>query len=167
MERHTVNPEILDEMIGAEIAVKYRCYSQALETLARLAHDHPNYLPAKEALETVYRETGQIELAVGIGKEIELIRSQLANQAAEKTTTVAFELFTDASEILSLFVSHLYPPTSLLWKGNCPAILRALWVTRTAALAVMPVFATFPPGPALSSRKGEACPKTGHSIANA
>jgi diguanylate cyclase (GGDEF)-like protein len=88
MDRQELNPEILDEMIGAEIAIKYGCHSQALETLNRLAHDHPNYLPAKEALERVYRETGQIELAGGIGKEIELIRSQLANQAAEKTTSV-------------------------------------------------------------------------------
>jgi len=87
MDGHTINPELLDEMIGAEIAIKYGCYSQALETLIRLAHDHPNYLPAKEALETVYRETGQIELAVGIGNEIELIRSQLANQATEKTAS--------------------------------------------------------------------------------
>ena len=89
MDRQAINPEILDEMIGAEIAIKYGCHSQALETLTRLAHDHPNYLPAKEALETLYRETGQIELAGGIGKEIELIRSQLANQAAEQTTSVA------------------------------------------------------------------------------
>jgi diguanylate cyclase (GGDEF)-like protein len=87
MNRQTISPEILDEMIGAEIAIKYGCHPQALETLTRLTENHPNYLPAKEALETVYRETGQIDLAAGIAKEIELIRSQLANQAAEKTPT--------------------------------------------------------------------------------
>jgi diguanylate cyclase (GGDEF)-like protein len=88
MHREGINPEILEEMVSAEIAVKYGCHSQALETLNRLAQSHPNYLPAKEALETVYRETGQIELATGIAKEIELIRSQLANEAVEKTQTV-------------------------------------------------------------------------------
>ena len=88
MDREAINPEILEEMITAEIAVKYGCHSQALETLNRLAQSHPNYLPAKEALETVYRETGQIELATGIAKEIELIRSQLANEAVEKTQSV-------------------------------------------------------------------------------
>src|SRR4030095_1960684 len=87
MDRQTINPEILEEMITAEIAIKYGCHSQALDTLTRLAESHSTYLPAKEALETVYRETGQIELAAGIAKEIELIRSQLANEAVEKTRT--------------------------------------------------------------------------------
>ncbi|MGH9427764.1 MAG: diguanylate cyclase domain-containing protein, partial [Terriglobia bacterium] len=87
MDRQAINPEILEEMITAEIAVKYGCYSQALETLTRLAQSHPNYLPAKEALETVYRETGQTDLATSLGKEVELIRAALANQAAEKTPT--------------------------------------------------------------------------------
>jgi diguanylate cyclase (GGDEF)-like protein len=89
MDRQAINPEILEDMITAEIAIKYGCHPQALETLTRLAQSHPNYLPAKEALETVYRETGQIELAAGVAKEIELIRSQLANEAAEKTQSVA------------------------------------------------------------------------------
>jgi hypothetical protein len=88
MDRQGINPEILEEMITAEIAIKYGCHSQALDTLTRLAQSHPSYLPAKEALETVYRETGEIELATGIAKEIELIRSQLANEAVEKTQTV-------------------------------------------------------------------------------
>ena len=85
MDRQAINPAILDEMIGAEIAMKYGCHSQALETLKRLVQDNPGYLPAKEALETVYRETGQTELAGEIAREIDLIRSQLANQAAERT----------------------------------------------------------------------------------
>ena len=87
MDRQTINPEILDEMIAAEIAVKYGCYSQALEILTCLAQGHPNYLPAKEALETVYREMGQTDQATGIAKEIELIRATLANQAAENTSS--------------------------------------------------------------------------------
>jgi diguanylate cyclase (GGDEF)-like protein len=87
MDREAINPAILEEMITAEIAVKYGCHSQALETLNRLVQNHPNYLPAKEALETVYRETGQTDLATSIAKEIELIRSQLANQAVERTPT--------------------------------------------------------------------------------
>lgn len=85
MNRQAIDPEILDAMIAAEIATKYGCYPQALETLTRLVHEHPDYLPAKEALETVYRETGQHDLAVGVGKEIELIRAKLADQAAEQT----------------------------------------------------------------------------------
>ena len=87
MDREAINPEILEEMITAEIAIKYGCHSQALETLNRLAESHPTYLPAKEALETVYRETGQNEQATSIAKEIELIRSQLANQATERAQT--------------------------------------------------------------------------------
>lgn len=88
MDRQTINPGILDEMITAEIAVKYGCYPQAIDILTGLAQGHPNYLPAKEALEMVYRETGQTDQATRIGREIELIRSQLANEAAERTETV-------------------------------------------------------------------------------
>ena len=39
-----INPEILEEMITAEIAIKYGCHSQALETLTRLAQSHPSLL---------------------------------------------------------------------------------------------------------------------------
>src|SRR5262245_29305103 len=85
MDRQTMNPGMLDDMITAEIAVKYGCYSQAINILTSLAQGHPSYLPAKEALEMVYRETGQTDLATSIGKEIELIRTTLANQAAENT----------------------------------------------------------------------------------
>jgi diguanylate cyclase (GGDEF)-like protein len=84
----TVNPEILDDMIEAELAMKYGCYSQALEILVALACEYPSYLPAKEALETVYRETGQIERADEIAREIALIRSQLANQVTDGTQSV-------------------------------------------------------------------------------
>lgn len=84
----TVNPEILDDMIEAEIAIGYEEYSRALETLIRIACEHPSYLPAKEALETVYRETGQIEQAGAIGREIGFIRSQLAKQAADGTKSI-------------------------------------------------------------------------------
>lgn len=88
MDRQTINPEILEEMIAAEIAMKYGCYPQARETLTPLVESHPDYLPAKEALEAVYREMGEIELAEKTCKEIELVRSRLANQAAAQTTTV-------------------------------------------------------------------------------
>ncbi len=88
MGSRTVNPEILDDMIEAELAMKYGCYSQALEILVALACEYPSYLPAKEALETGYRETGQIERAEEIAREIALIRSQLANQATDGTQSV-------------------------------------------------------------------------------
>jgi hypothetical protein len=88
MSSRTVNPEILDDMIEAELAMKYECFPQALEILVRLACEHPNYLPAKEALEAVYRETGQIERAEEIAGEIGLLRSQLANQATDGTQSI-------------------------------------------------------------------------------
>jgi diguanylate cyclase (GGDEF)-like protein len=88
MGSRPVNPEILDDMIEAELAMKYECHSQALEILVRLACEHPSYLPAKEALETVYRETGEIECAEEIAGEIGLIRSQLANQANDGTQSI-------------------------------------------------------------------------------
>jgi diguanylate cyclase (GGDEF)-like protein len=87
----TITPEILDDMIEAELAMKYGCYSQALEILVALACEFPSYLPAKEALETAHRETGQIERAEEIAREIELIRSQLAKQATDGTQSVDAE----------------------------------------------------------------------------
>ena len=78
MAAQTVDPEILDAMILSEIAVKYECYSQAVEILGTLIRKHPKYLPAKEALQKIYRDTGKSEQASQLENEMNDIRSQLA-----------------------------------------------------------------------------------------
>jgi len=78
MAAQTVDPEILDAMILAEIAVKYECYSQAVEILSALNKKHPRYLPAKEALQKIYRDTGKSEQVSQLENEMNEIRSELA-----------------------------------------------------------------------------------------
>lgn len=78
MPAQTVDPEILDGMILAEIAVKYDCFSQATVILSGLILRFPKYLPAKEALQKVYREMGKLEQAIQLENEVDQIRSQLA-----------------------------------------------------------------------------------------
>jgi diguanylate cyclase (GGDEF)-like protein len=78
MAPQTVDPEILDAMILSEIAVKYECYSQAVDILSALNRKHPKYLPAKEALQKIYRDTGKSEQANQLENEMNDIRAQLA-----------------------------------------------------------------------------------------
>ena len=83
MVAQSVDPEILDTMILAEIAVKYACFSQATDILNGLILKHPKYLPAKEALQMIYREMGKSEQASQLENEMDQIRSQLAAERSQ------------------------------------------------------------------------------------
>jgi diguanylate cyclase (GGDEF)-like protein len=84
MPAQAVDPEILDAMILAEIAVKYGCFSQAVDILSGLILKNPNYLPAKEALQKIYRETGKSEQVSQLEQEMNQIRSQLAAERSQR-----------------------------------------------------------------------------------
>jgi diguanylate cyclase (GGDEF)-like protein len=84
MADQTVDPEILDAMILSEIAVKYECFSQAVEILSALIQKHPKYLPAKEALQKIYRDTGKSEQASQLENEMNDIRTQLATDRIQR-----------------------------------------------------------------------------------
>ncbi len=85
MATQTVDPEILDAMILAEIAVKYECYSQAVEILSTLNKKHPRYLPAKETLQKIYRDTGKSEQVSQLENEMNEIRTELATDRIQQT----------------------------------------------------------------------------------
>src|SRR3990172_4722900 len=84
MPAQPVDPEILDIMILAEIAVKYGCFSQAIDILGGVISKHPHYLPAKEALQKIYRETGKPEQVSQLEAEINQIRAQLAAERSQR-----------------------------------------------------------------------------------
>jgi diguanylate cyclase (GGDEF)-like protein len=72
--------EIVDIMTEAELYIKYQCYPQAREILEDVMAKFPRYLPAKEALKTIFHKTGKIDKANEIAREISLISEQLATQ---------------------------------------------------------------------------------------
>lgn len=72
--------EIHDSMIEVELSVKYQCYSQALNLLNEILQAHPDYLPAMEALQTIYRRTGELDKAQEVARQILLIKKRIAEQ---------------------------------------------------------------------------------------
>jgi diguanylate cyclase (GGDEF)-like protein len=76
--------EVLDLMVEAELCLKYNCYSQAQQYLADIIDRYPRYLPAKQALESIFRKTGEIDRALDIAREIDLISTQLAEEGSQK-----------------------------------------------------------------------------------
>ena len=60
--------ELLDLMSDVELLLKYRNYSEASTRLQQIMEEHPDYLPAKEALQEVYRMTGQAQASSGSGE---------------------------------------------------------------------------------------------------
>ncbi|MFN8006683.1 MAG: DUF4388 domain-containing protein [Terriglobia bacterium] len=78
MSAQPVDSEILDAMILSEVAVKYNCISQAMGILTALIQKFPLYLPAKEALQKIYRDMGKTAQANELESDLNQIRSQLA-----------------------------------------------------------------------------------------
>ncbi len=76
--------QIVDTMVEAELYVKYECYPRALELLEKVINRYPRYLPAKEALAGVFRQTGKSERADEIVREIALVSSQMAEEGGRK-----------------------------------------------------------------------------------
>ncbi|MCI0422910.1 MAG: sensor domain-containing diguanylate cyclase [Acidobacteria bacterium] len=70
--------ELLDLMSDVELLLKYRNYSEASVRLQQVMEEHPDYLPAKEALQEVYRLTGQAKRAQDLEKEVRALSDQRA-----------------------------------------------------------------------------------------
>src|SRR5262249_52736056 len=70
--------EVLDLMSDVELLVKYKNYSQAAVCLQEIIAEHPDYLPAKEALQEVYRMTGQAKRAQDLQREVRALSDERA-----------------------------------------------------------------------------------------
>lgn len=70
--------ELLDLMSDVELLLKYRNYTAAAARLQEIMEEHPDYLPAKEALQEVYRMTGQGKRAQDLEKEVRALSDERA-----------------------------------------------------------------------------------------
>lgn len=88
----TEENQIVDTMVEAELYTKYECYPQALELLERVINRYPRYLPAKEALAGIFRQTGKTGRADEITREIALVSSQIAEERGQKDLEAGSEV---------------------------------------------------------------------------
>jgi len=103
--------ELLDLMSDVELLLKYRNYSGASTRLQQIMEEHPDYLPAKEALQEVYRMTGQAKRAQDLEKEVralsdERAKMQLSPVAKEEYEKIERRQFTEKIDGLIRIIYH-------------------------------------------------------------
>jgi diguanylate cyclase (GGDEF)-like protein len=103
--------ELLDLMSDVELLLKYRNYSAASSRLQQIMEEHPDYLPAKEALQEVYRMTGQAKRAQDLEKEVralsdERAKTQLSPVAKEEYAKIERRQFAEKVDGLIRIIYH-------------------------------------------------------------
>lgn len=103
--------ELLDLMSDVELLLKYRNYSAASARLQEIMEEHPDYLPAKEALQEVYRMTGQAKRAQDLEKEVralsdERAKTQLSPSAKEEYAKIERRQFAEKVDGLIRIIYH-------------------------------------------------------------
>ncbi len=103
--------ELLDLMSDVELLLKYRNYSAASTRLQQIMEEHPDYLPAKEALQEVYRMTGQAKRAQDLEKEVralsdERAKTQLSPVAKEEYSKIERRQFAEKVDGLIRIIYH-------------------------------------------------------------
>lgn len=81
-----ISAEVLDLMVEAELAYRYKGYARATELLNRVVRKCPWYLPAKELLQEVFEKSGELQRASEIAHESDAIRQQLISQSNDGST---------------------------------------------------------------------------------
>ncbi|MEW5974671.1 MAG: sensor domain-containing diguanylate cyclase [Acidobacteriota bacterium] len=77
--------ELCDLMIEVELLMKYRNFQEATRRLETILVEHPEYLPAKEALQEVFRLTGQARRAQELQREVKALSEQRAKDQLSAT----------------------------------------------------------------------------------
>jgi diguanylate cyclase (GGDEF)-like protein len=103
--------ELLDLMSDVELLLKYRNYAAASARLQEIVEEHPDYLPAKEALQEVYRMTGQGKRARDLEKEVralsdERAKTQLSPVAKEEYAKIERRQFAEKVDGLIRVIYH-------------------------------------------------------------
>ena len=103
--------ELLDLMSDVELLLKYRNYAAASARLQEIMEEHPDYLPAKEALQEVYRMTGQGKRAQDLEKEVralsdERAKTQLSPVAKEEYAKIERRQFAEKVDGLIRIIYH-------------------------------------------------------------
>jgi diguanylate cyclase (GGDEF)-like protein len=103
--------ELLDLMSDVELLLKYRNYSEASTRLQQIIEEHPDYLPAKEALQEVYQMTGQAKRAQDLEKEVRALsdqraKTQLSPVAKEEYSKIERRQFAEKVDGLIRVIYH-------------------------------------------------------------
>jgi lipopolysaccharide biosynthesis regulator YciM len=98
-------------MSDVELLLKYRNYTGAAQRLQEIMEEHPDYLPAKEALQEVYRMTGQGKRAQDLEKEVralsdERAKTQLSPVAKEEYAKIERRQFAEKVDGLIRVIYH-------------------------------------------------------------
>lgn len=72
--------ELCDAMVEIELLLKYRNFTEATKRLEQIFIEHPDYLPAKEAMQEIYQLTGQSKRSQDLQREIQAISDQRAKE---------------------------------------------------------------------------------------
>jgi hypothetical protein len=78
--------ELLDSMTEVELHLKYQSFSQALNLLRGIIENHPDYLPAKEAVRGLYQKQGDFAKAQETAREILLLRERLTQKSIKQNS---------------------------------------------------------------------------------
>jgi lipopolysaccharide biosynthesis regulator YciM len=98
--------KLCDQMIELELMIEYRNFKESLVLLQKILQDHPDYLPAKEALHQVYRQTGQSKRAHDLQREIDdhielKAKASLSDSAKEEYVKIESRKFAEKIEQLT------------------------------------------------------------------
>jgi diguanylate cyclase (GGDEF)-like protein len=82
--------QLCDAMVEIELLLKYRNFAEATNRLEQICIERPDYLPAKEVMQEVYRLTGQSKRSQDLQKEIQAISEQRAKEQLSASARVEF-----------------------------------------------------------------------------
>jgi diguanylate cyclase (GGDEF)-like protein len=103
--------QLLDQMSDVELLLKYKNYLEASARLQQIMEEHPDYLPAKEALLEVYRKTGQAKAAEDLEREVRVLsderaKEQLSPAAKEEYAKIERRQFAEKVDGLIRIIYH-------------------------------------------------------------
>jgi diguanylate cyclase (GGDEF)-like protein len=105
--------ELLDHMTEVELHLKYKCFPQAMELLSEIIENHPDYLPAKEALKELYQRRGDSAKAHEIAREIALLRDRLAEKSFEQDSRLRAGEHRKLTEKIDGILKEIYETNDL------------------------------------------------------
>ncbi|MBM3804171.1 MAG: hypothetical protein FJW26_17880 [Acidimicrobiia bacterium] len=152
--------ELLDLMSDVELLLKYKNYSQASARLQEIMQEHPDYLPAKEASQEVFRMTGQVKRAQDLQREVRALsddraRSQLSASAREEYARIERRQFAEKVNELIRIVYHGQSPQET-FETTAAEMLNLLKADRCLLISSRANASKFSP---IGAGGGNRCPR--------
>jgi diguanylate cyclase (GGDEF)-like protein len=103
--------EVCDAMVEVELLLKYRNFTEATHRLEQIVLEQPDYLPAKEAMQEIYRLTGQNKRCQDLQEEIRVLseqraRTQLSASAREEYARIEKRQFAEKVDRVIRIIYH-------------------------------------------------------------